>query len=286
MASPSQKAPAPSPWRTYEQEPEQKSSGFFGGALGAIAIAIGVGAIGAYALDYHRHHCDRCGSRWGHLGAFNLNDEESHTCARCGQVQWWKCGAPHVMYGSQFVAPSATPVAPGHMPVPATDFSYVPPPPMYAYVPPHPVPPPVYAPPYAAPPPAYAPPAPSYGAPSYQAPAPSYPAPAPTYAAHAAQPTRTFLAGAPQQLSARVQPPDYAATGYAPAPEYARTPREYAHSPEHVRSPRYAPSPEYARAPARALAAARTPSYAHASEYGQAPEPSTAVAIRPKERWR
>jgi hypothetical protein len=66
--------------------------------LGAFAIC----GVGAYALDLHGHQCASCGRRWRHFGAFNLGDEESHTCSSCGEVQWWKCGAPHVMRGSQF----------------------------------------------------------------------------------------------------------------------------------------------------------------------------------------
>jgi hypothetical protein len=68
----------------------------FGGTLGVIALAFGIGVFGAYALDLHGHTCEACGNRWWHLGAFNLGDEGSHTCARCGQVQWWKNGVPHV----------------------------------------------------------------------------------------------------------------------------------------------------------------------------------------------
>lgn len=75
-----------------------------GGTLGALAIMVGLGALGAYMLDLHGHTCEQCGRRWRHLGAFNLGDENSHTCSRCGQVQWWKCGVPHVLRGSQFAA--------------------------------------------------------------------------------------------------------------------------------------------------------------------------------------
>jgi hypothetical protein len=85
------------------------------GLLATLAITVGVVALGVYALDLHAHTCVNCGHRWRHLGAFNLGDEESHTCSRCGQVQWWKCGAPHVLRGSQFVARpalSALPVLP------------------------------------------------------------------------------------------------------------------------------------------------------------------------------
>jgi hypothetical protein len=91
--------------------PEQKDASR--GLLATIAITAGVVALGVYALDLHGHTCASCGHKWRHLGAFNLGDEESHTCGRCGQVQWWKCGTPHVLRGSQFVAPSALPSAPG-----------------------------------------------------------------------------------------------------------------------------------------------------------------------------
>jgi hypothetical protein len=91
--------------------------------LGALAVVVGIGALGAYMLDLHGHTCDRCGGRWRHFGAFNLGDEQSHTCSSCGEVQWWKCGVPHVLRGSEFaVSPSlsattealraAAPVAP------------------------------------------------------------------------------------------------------------------------------------------------------------------------------
>jgi hypothetical protein len=64
----------------------------FGGTLGVIALAFGIGVLGAYALDLHSHTCDFCGYKWRHLGAFNLGDAASHTCGNCGTVQWWKCG--------------------------------------------------------------------------------------------------------------------------------------------------------------------------------------------------
>jgi len=67
------------------------------GTLGSIVIVAGVVALGAYALDLHSHACESCGHRWRHLGAFNIGDERSHTCARCGQVQWWKDGVPQVV---------------------------------------------------------------------------------------------------------------------------------------------------------------------------------------------
>ncbi len=131
MTSPQRTTPTPSaPWRSFK-EPPARSSGSFGGTLGVIAIAFGVGVLGAYMLDLHGHTCDRCGRRWRHFGAFNLGDEQSHTCPCCGQVQWWKCGAPHVLRGSQFVTPSTSPalasapmLTPMLAPVPALEPPY------------------------------------------------------------------------------------------------------------------------------------------------------------------
>jgi hypothetical protein len=60
--------------------------------IGVIAVAFGVGVLGAYMLGLHSHTCVECGHRWRHLGAFNLGDLEAHTCGRCGTVQWWKSG--------------------------------------------------------------------------------------------------------------------------------------------------------------------------------------------------
>jgi hypothetical protein len=90
---------------------QPKPFGVVSGALGTLVLALGAGIIGAYALDLHSHSCDRCGRHWKHFGAFNLGDEASHTCSSCGEVQWWKCGAPHVLRGSQFVAASMTNIA-------------------------------------------------------------------------------------------------------------------------------------------------------------------------------
>jgi hypothetical protein len=56
--------------------------------------------LGAYMLDMHAHTCDACGNRWRHLGAFNVGDPTSHTCGKCGVVQWWKDGVPHVFRSS------------------------------------------------------------------------------------------------------------------------------------------------------------------------------------------
>lgn len=71
------------------------------GVLGGLVAAAGLVVLGMHMLDWHRHSCSACGRRWSHFGAFNLGDEASHTCT-CGQVQWWKCGVPHVLRGSQF----------------------------------------------------------------------------------------------------------------------------------------------------------------------------------------
>ncbi len=60
--------------------------------LGVVALALGIGVLGAYALDFHGHTCEACGRRWHHLGAFNLGDVAAHTCKQCGEVQWWKNG--------------------------------------------------------------------------------------------------------------------------------------------------------------------------------------------------
>lgn len=80
--------------------PRQSAMGSFGSALGTVAIAVGVGMLGAYMLDLHTHTCEACGNRWRHLGAFNIGDPNSHTCGKCGIVQWWKDGVPHVFRSS------------------------------------------------------------------------------------------------------------------------------------------------------------------------------------------
>jgi hypothetical protein len=75
----------------------------FGGTLGIVALAFGIGVLGAYALDLHSHTCDLCGHKWRHLGAFNLGDAASHTCSVCGKAQWWKCGftkASHITHAT------------------------------------------------------------------------------------------------------------------------------------------------------------------------------------------
>ena len=81
-------------WKPFNQSAAAPSKPI--GTLGVIAIALGVGVIGAYVLDAHGHTCEACGKRWWHLGAFNLGDPKAHTCASCGTVQWWKNGTPHV----------------------------------------------------------------------------------------------------------------------------------------------------------------------------------------------
>lgn len=85
-----------SPWRSFKEPASAPPSSSIGGVLGTIAIAIGVGVLGAYMLDLHSHTCEACGHRWRHLGAFNLGDPAAHSCSKCGTVQWWKDGSPHV----------------------------------------------------------------------------------------------------------------------------------------------------------------------------------------------
>lgn len=67
-----------------------------GRILGTLALAVGVGVLGYYALDGHSHTCEGCGHKWRHLGIFNVGDPKAHACQRCGTVQWWKDGVPHV----------------------------------------------------------------------------------------------------------------------------------------------------------------------------------------------
>jgi len=120
------------------QAPSSSGATPFSSTLGAIAVAVGMGLAGAYMLDLHGHACEGCGRRWRHFGAFNLGDEKSHTCSRCGEVQWWKCGVPHVLRGSQFSpAPNrpqgGLPIAPAHAQLgtpspPRLEPSLVPPP--------------------------------------------------------------------------------------------------------------------------------------------------------------
>lgn len=81
----------------------------FGGTLGVIALAFGIGVVGAYMLDLHGHTCCRCGHKWRHLGAFNLGDESAHRCARCGTVQWWKNGVPQVIKDAHRALPAGMP---------------------------------------------------------------------------------------------------------------------------------------------------------------------------------
>lgn len=107
MATNAPKQPVSSRPAPPRPVPPQSALGSFGSALGTVAIAIGVGVLGAYMLDLHTHTCDACGYRWRHLGAFNVGDADSHTCGNCGVVQWWKDGVPHV-FRSSLQAPSAT----------------------------------------------------------------------------------------------------------------------------------------------------------------------------------
>lgn len=74
----------------YDNTPPRS---FFGSTLGVIGVALGLGVIGAFALDLHSHTCDKCGRKWRHLGAFNAGDERAHSCPACGEAQWWKTGA-------------------------------------------------------------------------------------------------------------------------------------------------------------------------------------------------
>lgn len=81
--------------KTLRPRPDPSTTGSIGSVLGTIAIAVGVGLLGYYMLDGHSHTCP-CGHRWRHLGAFNMGDLDAHTCKRCGTVEWWKDGVPHV----------------------------------------------------------------------------------------------------------------------------------------------------------------------------------------------
>jgi len=72
------------------QDPPQDNRPPWAKVLGVAVVAVGVGVIGAFALDLHSHQCDQCGKRWWHLGSFNVGDKTAHTCAMCGDVQWWK----------------------------------------------------------------------------------------------------------------------------------------------------------------------------------------------------
>ena len=77
-----------------------------GNMLGTIAIAVGIGVFGYYVLDGHAHTCEGCGHSWRHLGVFNHGDPSSHSCAKCGCVQWWKDGVPHVFRSALQQPPS------------------------------------------------------------------------------------------------------------------------------------------------------------------------------------
>ena len=83
------------------------------GVLGALAIAVGVGVLGAYALDWHAHQCP-CGARWRHLGAFNMGSLAAHTCPSCGNVQYWKDGVE----GAFMPRPPSLRPLPAALPVP------------------------------------------------------------------------------------------------------------------------------------------------------------------------
>ncbi len=83
--------------------------------LGIAAIVLGVGVVGAFALDLHRHQCAACTERWWHLGAFNLGSVDAHRCANCGEIQWWKGTAEGALRPPQYRTP-ATPSTPGGPP--------------------------------------------------------------------------------------------------------------------------------------------------------------------------
>ncbi len=85
---------AASPQVTLARRPSPPLA--FGGTLGVIALAFGVGMLGAYMLDLHGHTCEACGSKWRHFGAFSVGDPGAHACRKCGTVQWWKDGVPNV----------------------------------------------------------------------------------------------------------------------------------------------------------------------------------------------
>jgi hypothetical protein len=78
------------------------------GLLTSLAIAAGVVALGMYVFDWHSHSCEACGHKWRHLGALNVGDPRAHTCARCGTVQWWKDGVPHVFRSALLSPPPST----------------------------------------------------------------------------------------------------------------------------------------------------------------------------------
>ena len=100
----------------------KKPMNSFAKVLLTVAGAILLGEAAKYAFDFHAHQCSSCGHGWRHFGAFNFGDQCSHTCPGCGQVQWWKCGTPHVLRGSQFVTPppsSEPPLQPSPSPLPS-----------------------------------------------------------------------------------------------------------------------------------------------------------------------
>jgi hypothetical protein len=39
--------------------------------------------------DWHKHICYECGFIWDHSLTECKDHEPSHTCLRCGAVQWW-----------------------------------------------------------------------------------------------------------------------------------------------------------------------------------------------------
>ena len=100
-----------SPWRSFQEEPASSPPPSIGNMLGVIAIAVGVGVLGYYMLDGHSHRCESCGNSWRHLGAFNVGDPAAHSCSKCGTVQWWKDGVPHVFRDALRQPPDKAPDA-------------------------------------------------------------------------------------------------------------------------------------------------------------------------------
>lgn len=87
-------------WNPYARKKNEAQPSLFMSLALAAGVVAGAVALGVYALDWHGHQCESCGNKWHHLGAFNIGDPGSHTCARCGTVQWWKDGVPHVFRDS------------------------------------------------------------------------------------------------------------------------------------------------------------------------------------------
>jgi len=95
---------------------DQAPRSLFGSTLGVIGVALGLGIVGAFALDLHSHTCDKCGRKWRHLGAFNAGDERAHSCPACGETQWWKTGTSPAQRARVFVAEVTKDVDATHVP--------------------------------------------------------------------------------------------------------------------------------------------------------------------------